>query len=283
MKLAQKLGLIYYKTNLQVLSMLSPKKAARHAFRLFSTPMRRNDIQPDAVFTNGEMLSFRVGENLITGHRWNHPSRRKVLVIHGFESSSYNFHQYIKELIAKKCEVLAFDAPAHGRSGGKRILLPEYINTIRSILNKYGPIDHFLAHSFGGLALMHALEEVKHDSLWRVALVAPATETTSAVDRFFRMFSLNNSVRKHFDELIIKKGGQASSHYSIRRAAKHVNASILWIHDETDKVTPISDALKVKKDNHPNLQFVTTTGLGHRRIYKDEGVIRSVVNFLTQP
>jgi pimeloyl-ACP methyl ester carboxylesterase len=282
MKLAQKLGLIYYKTNLQVLSMLSPKKAARHAFRLFSTPMKRNGVEPDAIFTNGEMLSFRAGDNLITGHRWNHPARKKVLIIHGFESSSYNFHQYIKELIGKNCEVIAFDAPAHGRSGGKRILLPDYINTIVSILQKYGPIDHFIAHSFGGLALMHALEDIPHDSSWKVVLVAPATETTSAVDRFFRMFSLSRSVRKHFDELIIKKGGEASSHYSIRRAAKKISASILWIHDDTDKVTPIADALKVKNDKHTNLQFVTTTGLGHRRIYKDEGVIKSVVNFLSE-
>ena len=280
MKLAQKLGLIYYKTNLRILSMLSSQKAAKHAFRLFSTPMRKELPVPDQVFSDGEMLSFKVDDEVITGHRWNHPAAKKVLIVHGFESSSYNFYHYIRELISEDFEVLAFDAPAHGRSGGKRILLPDYIRVIRQILQRFGPIDHFVAHSFGGLSLMLALEELPHNESWRIALVAPATETTTAIDRFFTMFSLNDSVRQHFDDLVIKKGGESPSYYSIRRSMQNTSATVFWVHDDTDKITPISDAIKVKNDQPANLEFVITTGLGHRRIYKDEQVINSVVSFL---
>ncbi|HTF27758.1 MAG TPA: alpha/beta hydrolase, partial [Flavitalea sp.] len=64
------------------------------------------------------------------------------------------------------------------------------------------------------------------------------------------------------------------------RAINNIKAQILWIHDETDKVTPLHDALKVKEDNHANLAFIITTGLGHRRIYRDEKVIKTVIDFL---
>jgi len=281
MKLVQKLGLAYYRANLQLLSMVSPKKAAKKAFKLFCTPFTRSSTVPAPIFDEGELLSFMIDETLISGYRWNHPAKKKALIVHGFESSSINFHQYITGLIKADFEVLAFDAPAHGRSGGKRILLPEYINMIHAVIDRYGPVGNYIAHSFGGLALMHALETVPNKDISKITLIAPATETTSAVDRFFRMFNLSGTVRAHFDELIIKKGGAALTHFSIRRAIKHTTAPIMWIHDDTDRVTPLADALKVKEDNHDHLQFVTTTGLGHRRIYKDEGVIRQVIDFLS--
>jgi predicted alpha/beta hydrolase family esterase len=280
MKLVQKLGLAYYRANLQLLSMVSPKKAAKKAFKVFSTPFNRSTSKPAAIFEEGELLSFRLENILISGFRWNHPARKKVLIVHGFESSSKNFHQYISELIKLDFEVLAFDAPAHGLSGGKRIILPDYVNTIHTAIERFGPVDCYIAHSFGGLALMHALETIPDAEINKVALIAPATETTSAIDRFFRIFNLNESVRAHFDELVIKRGGAETAHYSIRRAINHTKASILWVHDDTDKVTPLEDALKVKDDGHGHLEFIKTTGLGHRRIYKDEMVINKVLDFL---
>lgn len=280
MKLTQKLGLAYYRTNLRLLALVSPEKAARKALKLFSTPFAKSTSKPAPIFEEGELLTFKLGDILITGNRWNHPAKKKVLIVHGFESGSKNFYQYIVELIRHDFEVLAFDAPARGRSGGKRITLPDYVEMVSTVIGKYGPIEHYLAHSFGGLTLMHALEKSSNEAFSRIALVAPATESTSAVDRFFRMFNLGENVRLHFDELVVKKGGVHLSHYSIRRAITNLKAHILWIHDATDKVTPLQDALKVKEDNHPNLDFMITTGLGHRRIYRDEKVLKTVIDFL---
>src|SRR5918993_4267307 len=268
MKLVQKLGLAYYRANLQLLSIVSPRKAAKRAFKLFSTPFSRSGGDQAPIFEEGELLSFHLDDVVISGFRWNHPAKKKVMIVHGFESSSINFHPYISKLVKLNFEVLAFDAPAHGRSGGKRILLPDYVKMIHKAIEKFGPVENYIAHSFGGLALMHALETIPDDEIQKVALIAPATETTTAVDRFFRIFSLNENVRAHFDELVIKRGGASTAHYSIRRAINHTKASILWIHDDTDKVTPLEDALKVKDDGHGHLEFIKTTGLGHRRIYK---------------
>jgi pimeloyl-ACP methyl ester carboxylesterase len=66
----------------------------------------------------------------------------------------------------------------------------------------------------------------------------------------------------------------------MRRAVKEIKAKILWIHDEDDQVSPLSDALKIRQENYSHIQFVITKGLGHSRIYRDRHVISQVVDFL---
>ena len=61
---------------------------------------------------------------------------------------------------------------------------------------------------------------------------------------------------------------------------KHIQAKVLWVQDEDDEITPMSDVLKVKAENYPNINFVITKGLGHRRIYRDNKVVKSIVDFL---
>jgi len=36
----------------------------------------------------------------------------------------------------------------------------------------------------------------------------------------------------------------------------------------------------VKEANYPNVEFVITKGLGHRRIYRDNKVVKAIVEFL---
>jgi alpha-beta hydrolase superfamily lysophospholipase len=198
-------------------------------------------------------LNFKIDGITVQGWRWNHPAERKVLILHGFESTVVNFDKYIKALVAKGYEVLAFDAPAHGRSEGIQINAPLYKRTILEINRLYGPIHSFMGHSFGGLAVCLALEEISHTSDHRLVLIAPATETTTAIDTFFNFLQLDPSIRPEFEKLIIKKGGVGSDWYSISRAMKNIRAKVLWIHDEDDDTTTVSDALKVNRKTIPIL------------------------------
>ncbi len=111
-------------------------------------------------------------------------------------------------------------------------------------------------------------------------MIAPATETSTAIDRFFKFLKLDPAVRIEFEKVIIKEGGVSPEWYSIKRAMKHIRAKVLWFQDEDDEITPMSDVLKVKAENYPNIEFVITKGLGHRRIYRDNKVTKSIVDFL---
>lgn len=127
---------------------------------------------------------------------------------------------------------------------------------------------------------MIALETLPHDDSYKVALIAPATETTTSIDFYFQFLKLSNEVRKEFDAVIKEQGGYPAEWFSIRRAAKNIKAQVLWIHDKDDDVTPLADAKKVQDCNYPNFSFVITQGLGHRRIYRDKTVINLVIDFL---
>ena len=283
MKLAQKIALGYIRAKLNLLSAVSKRKAAEKAFEIFSTPFTKSKKKTPAIFEKAEKLSFKMDGYIVRGYRFNHDStieRRKVLILHGFESTIKNFDKYINPLLKKDYEVLAFDAPAHGESGGKQITLPLYIKTIEMIIEKFGPVQSFMSHSFGGLAITHYIEKIKHHSNTRIALIAPATETTTAIDMFCKFLHISDEVKKEFNKLIKEKAGVPPSHFSIRRAAKHIKAQILWLHDEEDDITPLKDVLKVKEDKHPHIKFIFTKGLGHRRIYRDNNVAKEVINFL---
>lgn len=202
------------------------------------------------------------------------------MIIHGFESSVKNFDRYIVPLMRKGYEVLAFDGPAHGRSSGKRVTMPAYKSMLEAVIRHFGPVNSFIAHSFGGLALAHLLEALPHDAGTKAVFIAPATETVTAIDSFFRFLDLNDEIRREFDQLIVEKSGVAPEHFSVRRALKQVKATLLWIHDDTDEITPLKDALAVKADGHPNIHFEITHGLGHRKIYRDNKVVKQIIDFL---
>lgn len=280
MKFSHRLALGYIRAKFKLLSSISKKKAAEKAFELFCSPQHRNLKKPPKIFDEAEKLKLKVEGITVKGWRWNAPADRKVLIIHGFESSAVNFDRYIRPLIRKGYEVLAFDAPAHGRSGSKKINAPLYKKMLMEIHKKFGPVQSFMAHSFGGLAVSLALEEINHTTDYRLVLVAPATETVTAIDTFFKFLKLDPAVRPEFDKVIIKKGGVSPSWYSIRRAMKHIRAEVLWLHDEDDDTTPLSDVLKVKAEKFPNIKFVITKGLGHRRIYRDNKVTKMIIDFL---
>lgn len=279
MKLKQRLAISYIRTKFKLLSAISKQKAAKEAFKLFCTPLGRSIEK--VPLKNAEPLQFELDGKMIRGYRWNHPGNKKVLILHGFGSAAYKFERYASPLVKKGYEVLAFDAPAHGSSEGKRTHAVEYAAMIRKVIDLYGPIDSFIAHSFGGIALSLALEETGHDANTRIVLIAPATETSTAVDTAFAMLAIKDAaVRKAIDVVIFKESGKETAWFSIRRAAKNLKAGILWIHDEDDDITPLADALKVKEDNHGHIRFVITKGLGHRRIYHDAAVKKMVVDFL---
>ena len=260
---------------------MSIRNAASVAFNLFCTPLEKSSITPPAVFSGAEPVLTQVNGLKIRGYCWNKGQPVKVLILHGFSSAAYNFHRYVQPLVDKGYEVLAFDAPAHGSSEGKTVNVLEYSQMITNIMNEYGPVKRFVAHSFGGIALILALETRETDHNTKIVLIAPATETVSAVNSAFKLLNIKNKkLRQEFDNIIFEKSGHPTEWFSIKRAMQHIKAQVLWIHDEDDDTTPLQDALKVKEQNFPNIRFIITRGLGHRRIYRDETIKKEVFDFL---
>ncbi len=280
MSIGQKIAIGYYRTKFKILSTVSKRKTAEIAFELFSTPQLRHKQLLPKIFNQAEKLELKIEGETAKGYRWNKDAGKRVLIAHGFNSSVAKFDRYIVPLIKKGYEVIAFDAPAHGKSTGKTINAVLYKDMVLEIEKKFGKIESFIAHSFGGLAVVLALEEIKHTNNYKVVLIAPATESKSAIDFFFSFMKLDEGVRKEFDNYIFEMRGKPSEWYSVSRAIKNITATILWCHDVDDELTPWADAKTVQEENHSHIRFVVTNGLGHRRIYRDNKVSKEIIDFL---
>ncbi|MEP7107804.1 MAG: alpha/beta hydrolase [Ferruginibacter sp.] len=281
MKLKQKIAIGYIRAKFKMITAVSKRLAAEKAFDLFCTPFMKSGTGTPAIFGQAEPLHFELNGLRVNGFRWNHSQPHKVLILHGFGSSAHKFHQYVAPLIEKGYEVLAFDAPAHGSSEGTRVTAVDYCGMIEEVSRLYGPVTGFLAHSFGGIALSLAIEKAVHNEEMRIVLIAPATETGSAVDAAFKMLRIKDTeVRREFDNIIFERSGQRTEWFSIKRAMQNIKAKVLWLHDEDDDITPVEDALKVKQENFPNIRFIITKGLGHRKIYGDFSIKKEVLEFL---
>lgn len=281
MRMSQRMVLQYIKTKFTILSIVSKRAAAEKAFDLFCTPQYRNKKKLPRIFEQAESLQFEFEGSSIQGYRWNAASEKKILILHGFESSIVNFDRYINPLIKKGYCVLGFDAPAHGRSAGTKITVLVYRRFINFIQKQYGPIKDFMGHSLGGFAISLSLEEWKNTADYKIVLIAPATETTTAIDTFFSFLNLPQRLRPEFDKCVLRMGGQPPEWFSIKRAAPYIQAQVLWFHDKDDDMTPLKDVQPIIEKNYPNFRFVITEGLGHRRIYRDNKVSKAIIDFFT--
>jgi len=280
MKLAQQLVIGYYRAKLNLFAKLSKRKAAEKAFELFCTPYTSNKKKVPALFEQAEKLHLKFEDYQLVGYRWNHPQPKKALILHGFSSTIKKFDHFVMPLVKKGYEVIAFDAPAHGDSSGKTINGFQYRDTIHAVYERFGPIQSFIAHSFGGLALSLFMQDQTYQDHKKMVLIAPATETDSALTSFASVLKIDDEVKEEMRKIIFEKSGYTADKISIRHLAEKIKAEVLWIHDEDDDVTPWLDAIKIQEDNHPNFQFMLTKGLGHRRIYRDNKVKKAIMEFL---
>jgi pimeloyl-ACP methyl ester carboxylesterase len=285
MKLKQRLVLGFYKNKLRLLEQISARRAAEAAFKLFCTPYtKRREYKTPAIFNKANKVSFRFGADQVNGFQWwpSSPNNHKILICHGFDSYSYRFDHYIQPLLQNGFEVLAFDAPAHGLSSGKTINAAQYRDTILEICNRFGPVDGIMAHSLGGLAVALALEQMPDHLQKRLVLIAPATESTRAIDTFFNYLPVSNRVKDEFNNIIHEMGGYPAEWYSVSRVVQQLSTPTLWVHDEEDTITPFADMQHLVNMKLAHVEFVITKGLGHSNIYRDKAISSRIISFLCQ-
>jgi hypothetical protein len=279
MTIAQKLTLFYLKSSIKIASLISTQWGASIAFNIFCTPYRKPRNVPPPIFHQATAFDIQVDGLTIYGYRWNPNALKKVLILHGFESRAFNFDRYVTQLLTKGYGVVAMDGKAHGNSEGKTTTAPEYAEMIRVLEEKLGKFDGYISHSFGGIALC-LYQENHNNPAAKMVLIAPATETHSAIALFSHFFGLSQKIKESIHDYIKQKSGKSIYHYSINRIVPKLANPILWIHDKDDDITPLSDVKPLIDLSPGNVEFMFTEGFGHRKIYKDSAVMKRIIDFI---
>jgi alpha-beta hydrolase superfamily lysophospholipase len=263
---------------------LSKEKAASEAFRLFCTPYTRKITQKrPAIFTKATPKLVDFEGLAIVGYGWQapQPNGKKVMILHGFSSYAYKFEHYVPLLLQMGYEVLAFDAPGHGDSEGKIVNALVYKRFICLVNELENGIDAFIAHSFGGLALSLALQELPGAASKKMVLIAPATETTTALQWFYKMLQVKPDLQAAIEAYIISMAGKPISYFSVTHSLSVIDTPCLWIHDKNDRICPFSDTLQAQTNAKAQQEFFITEGLGHNKVYRDQGVMKKIGAYLT--
>lgn len=274
----------YLRTKFKTLAMVSTPLAGKKAFDLFCTPYPKYKKRKEpTIFHQAQPISLTLLNGIkINGFEWtpSNSNSKTILIVHGFASCGFKFEHYITPLLKMGYRVLVFDAPGHGLSEGTYINIVIYVNAIEQIIQKFGTIDDFIGHSLGAITLSMIAEKMPNPEKHRFVLIAPATKTTTTFNNYFKMMHFSPALKEAFMQVLLKRTHFPITHFEADRAIENYQGPILWVHDQDDKVCPYKDLIKFQQNAPTNIKFLITKGLGHNKVYKNQGVMDKIMAFL---
>ena len=263
----------------RVLGPVFPRLMGVWAYRLwFRTRRHADSAAEQSAAGNAECMTLPVDGIPVAVYRWG--TGPVVVFVHGWSGRATQVAAFIEPLIAAGYCVIAFDAPAHGKTPGRRTSILEFAAALRAIAATYGPLHGVIAHSFGGMALAYALHQGV-DAGRVVCICAPA-RLEFLVERFARMLSLPDPVltelRRRLENRFTANIWELMSTDS---NARTLTAPALIVHDRDDREVPWKQG-KMIAGAWPGALWLATRGLGHRRILRDATTVNAVVDFLAR-
>jgi pimeloyl-ACP methyl ester carboxylesterase len=266
---------VVLRTFFAALSLVSPRAAGRLALRMFRTPRRHH--RPGWEKQIAERgLRVRVGSNL-SAHTWG--AGPIVLLVHGWEGRGTQLGRFVDPLVAAGFRVVAVDSPAHGDSGGTRTDLIECTEALRKVARELGPLAGVVAHSFGGAVTTLALERGLAAAC--VVLIAAPSSVDDVVSRFGELTGVRGAAMRAFRDGIERQTGVKLKDVEIFERVARLEVPALIVHDRGDREVPFHDAERLST-RWPGAVLMATSALGHRRILKDDAVIRRTVEWVAR-
>jgi pimeloyl-ACP methyl ester carboxylesterase len=273
---------------LQTAYVVSDELGTTLAERLFTTPRRHaRPARERAVLAIAREVTFDVALRAPGRHgahvalaAWRWGTGPAVLLVHGWEGRGSQLGAFVEPLVAAGMSVIAFDAPGHGDSPDHRLFLTDHADCIADIAAQVGPLHGIVAHSFGAAAVLlaHARSGVEAT---RNVMVSPNVLVEDAVVRFARLVGLDDDDRTALEHKLAADTGLPLAALALEPLATRRDAALLVIHDRDDREIPFAQGEQLAAA-WPNAQLLATSGLGHRRILRDETVIAAAVDALRQ-
>lgn len=270
-------------TGIRTLGAVSPDLSARLALRLFFTTTPRMAVRDADRATHEEARQERIrlrGSDVVVYH-WGR-GERAVLLLHGWQGRASQFAPLVRELVAEGFRVVAFDAPAHGGSGGRRTDLRDWVELAERLGRTDGPFDALVGHSFGGLAALTAART--GTPVPRVAAIASAASPTAFLTEFSRGLGLSPAVASRFTRRFAARFGLDAA--GIAAAYDAVGdplpdgTELLVVHDRGDRRMPEADALRLHAAHAGRSRLLRTEGYGHNRVLQADAVLDAVLDLV---
>lgn len=276
---APPLSLLALRSGLGALSRVTPDGAALVAERLFLSPRRYNrPALEHEVLASARHVLVPSEHGPIAAWEWGEAGPR-VLLVHGWEGRGAQLGALVAPLVSLGFRVVTFDAPAHGDTAGSISSLFHFARAIRAVASAFGAFHAVVSHSMGGAATTWALHEEPFAR--RVAMIAPPIDVRDFTRQLGKVLGLDDDVRARVHQRLGDRFGVHVEDLRAEALAPTMHAPLLVVHDEDDRDVPIACG-EVYARSWPGATLVRTQGLGHRRILRDDAVVRAVVRFVAE-
>ncbi|MEY8848228.1 alpha/beta hydrolase [Psychroserpens sp. XS_ASV72] len=258
-------------------ALFSPKAAGKIAIRLFSSPRRKRlkELEKDFLGT-AYVEEVKCDDIEIMTYRWL-GNKKVVLLAHGWESNSVRWRSLIEKLVALDYKVIALDAPAHGRSGGKLFNALIYSECINVVARKFN-VNIIIGHSVGGMATTFFQHKYNLPSVEKLVLLGAPSNFVGVFSRYVKMMGYSKRVSKAMDNIVYERFHQKPEYFNAAKFTEAITAQGLLVHDKFDTIIPYSDAEDFKTF-YKNAKLISTEGIGHG--LKCDTVEEHIVSFIS--
>lgn len=259
--------------------IVAPGKIERKFARAFITP--RSGLVPDRAQldlpTPTETVMVPSGDDWVVAWRWREGPA--VLLVHGWEDDHHCFDHLIAQLVTLKIPVVAFDLPAHGKSGGRRTALPFIRRAIFDVAAHLGPIRAIVGHSLGGAGV--ALAVADGFKVERAVTVAAPVSVSDALRVILRQYGLSPKRRLGIERELFRLVGVSVDSLAISSVAGKLTIPALIMHAFNDRVVLFEAGARLAKAWRGS-RFVAMEEVGHRRMLAERSTLDQIVGFLQE-
>jgi pimeloyl-ACP methyl ester carboxylesterase len=200
-------------------------------------------------------------------------------MVHGWNGSGIQFERFLGPLTAAGFTAIAFDGPAHGASDGRDSSYFEITDVVRALLDPRAGHDvhAVIAHSLGASAVINAMTKERRRP--STVLIAPAIRLREMLWSTFDRYGVPRPVHGSLIDELGERFGYELQRDDPCNLLPAYEARTLVIHDENDRIVSIEDS-RAACVRHPTMRLLSTRGLGHKRLLRDDEVVSRAVEHL---
>lgn len=261
---------------LNATSIIAPKVASQKALSLFASPRKGGYTAYQEKLV--EQANFKIinFENFkIATYHW--PGKNKtILLAHGWESNTSRWSYILDALLKEDYNIVALDAPAHGKSDGQQFNALLYADFINAVYAHFKP-EVLVGHSVGGMASVFAKHNYDLNEVSKLVLLGAPAHFTGVFSRYKQMMGYNKKISRGLDRIVLERFGRPVDYFSAANFTAHFKSDGLIIHDKKDPIIPYEDA-QLFANRFESSELITTTGFGHS--LKDPSLTPKIITFI---
>lgn len=247
---------------LNLYSCITPKRAMKMAYALFSKP-RKGRINPQSLpktLAKAQTIRYEFQGETIATYHWE-GNEEVILLAHGWESNAARWKKLLPFLIRTGKTIVALDAPAHGQTTGNEFNAPKYAEYLNFIIEKFQP-KIIIGHSIGGAAAVLSLHRFPQICTEKLVLLGAPSDFKIISDNFIQLLGLNQKIKRLLEHFYVTKFGIQIDSLKTHELGKNLMIKALIVHDIEDQVVKVEEGRKYAS-TWEQATYYETKGLGH--------------------